>query len=231
MQTKLNPAAKVSRGFRDLAKRFRRIEAERRDKSWTYTRTAFAESEIPQRKAGEWIALAVTSGLLTGEPWPELVAYHAAKVERPPHVQAILARCPENLFDDVCNVVMRMGHCPYDPRWFLLMLVDGPDQVNLRRAYASEEAAMKGWVCDRLAELMNPAEAATDSPTTGEWLTPVSLIDIANRLGNIGLQKARTMLKRYGLKPAGNRQLWTVRLDTMPTNIRSKLERAGQPQG
>jgi hypothetical protein len=57
-----------------------------------------------------------------------------------------------------------------------------------------------------------------------QWLIPTTLADLANRLGNIGTKKARTILKPYGLKACGNRQSFSVRLDGMPTNIRTKLE-------
>lgn len=63
-------------------------------------------------------------------------------------------------------------------------------------------------------------------PMEGNWLIPTTLADMANRLGNVGTKKLRTMLLPYQLRQHGeNRQLWTVRLDDMPTNIREKLER------
>lgn len=59
-----------------------------------------------------------------------------------------------------------------------------------------------------------------------EWLVPGRpLADLANRLGNIGPKKARTALLPYGLRNAGNRQLWTCRLDSMPASMREKLTR------
>jgi hypothetical protein len=63
------------------------------------------------------------------------------------------------------------------------------------------------------------------TPPEGAWLLPMSLQDIANRLGNVGLSKAKSMLMPYDLKNAGNRQLWTCRLDTMPKNMRERLEK------
>lgn len=56
------------------------------------------------------------------------------------------------------------------------------------------------------------------------WLfPPLPLADIANRLGNITTRKAKGLLTLYGLKNNGNRQLWTVRLDQMPPDIRERL--------
>jgi hypothetical protein len=59
-----------------------------------------------------------------------------------------------------------------------------------------------------------------------EWLIPRTLTNIANRLGNITPKKAKILLKPYELKTTENRQLWTVRLDKMPLNIRRQLEKA-----
>lgn len=69
-----------------------------------------------------------------------------------------------------------------------------------------------------------PADLGDGRAAAQRWLRPMSLADLANRLGNITTDKARTILKEYGLKNAGNRQTWTVRLDTMPANLRARLE-------
>lgn len=64
------------------------------------------------------------------------------------------------------------------------------------------------------------AQAEKDVPSnSGNWLRPMSLADMSNRLGNCGRRKVRTMLEPYGLKQAGNRQSWTCRLDDMPPNM------------
>jgi hypothetical protein len=66
---------------------------------------------------------------------------------------------------------------------------------------------------------------AGDRAAQPDWLTPpLSLADLANRLGNIGTKKTKTVLKLYQLKNAGNRQLWTVCFDSMPPNMRAKIE-------
>lgn len=66
--------------------------------------------------------------------------------------------------------------------------------------------------------------AKTPAAVDGDWLTPMPLVELANRLGNIGTRKARSILKPHGLKNAGNRQLWTVRLDGMTAEMVRKLK-------
>jgi hypothetical protein len=63
----------------------------------------------------------------------------------------------------------------------------------------------------------------------GQWLIPTSLADLANRLANMSVRKVKSYLKQYGLKEAGNRQLWTVRLDLLPSNVREQLTRKNPP--
>ncbi|HOA75965.1 MAG TPA: hypothetical protein PL151_19535 [Phycisphaerae bacterium] len=106
-----------------------------------------------------------------------------------------------------------------------LLLQDGEPEQPLRLARPIADPQVSG------EETLSPSNGSTaphpddDShlgprQTAGDWLTPpISLADMANRLGNIGRRKARSTLKQYGLKPAGNRQLWTVRLDEMPAEM------------
>ncbi len=69
-------------------------------------------------------------------------------------------------------------------------------------------------------------QSSTPTPNEVErWLIPTTLTDMANRLGNVSSMKVKTILHYYGLKHAGNRQAWTVRLDKMPSNFREKLEK------
>ncbi|NLE61003.1 MAG: hypothetical protein GX616_21870 [Planctomycetes bacterium] len=93
----------------------------------------------------------------------------------------------------------------------------------LTKALASEGRAMAS-ASQREAAPTVTATAA-QAMLEGEWLTPGrSLIDLANRLGNVGRKKARTMLNPYGLQNVNdNRQMWTVRLDAMPRNMRDAL--------
>lgn len=66
---------------------------------------------------------------------------------------------------------------------------------------------------------------AAGAAPAGEWLSPpVPLAVLANRLGNITTKNARSILKPHGLKNAGNRQLWKVRLDGMDDRMRRQVE-------
>jgi hypothetical protein len=55
---------------------------------------------------------------------------------------------------------------------------------------------------------------------------PMSLTDFAVRLNNVTIRKVKIILKQFDLRQFGdNRQLFTVRLDTMPANMREAIER------
>jgi hypothetical protein len=61
-------------------------------------------------------------------------------------------------------------------------------------------------------------------PGNGERSLPMSIVDLATRLG-FPDRKAKTILKSYDLqKFDGNRQLWTVSFDGMPPNHRRQIE-------
>lgn len=81
-----------------------------------------------------------------------------------------------------------------------------------------DEGTIYAWIMGRA----QPAAPAVE--TVGEWLTPpMTLTNMANRLGNCDPRKVKSILRPYGLRTAGNRQLWTVRLDIMPPNQAKKL--------
>jgi len=114
-----------------------------------------------------------------------------------------------------------------------------PERFNADRADTWHSVRATICACQLLSDLVKPVQAAisTMNPSNPngaidvqhasreEWLHPTSLVDMANRLGNVGVRKIRTMLKPYELKSAGNRQTWTVRIDTMPKNMREALEK------
>lgn len=111
------------------------------------------------------------------------------------------------------------------------------DQAEPPKTYLSTSPTAS----DRVATPKSPiAPSTTAAPTAldmseGEWLVPgLSLKNLANRLGNVGNRKAKTMLKPFGLCPFGSTgQLWTVRLDKMYPNMREMIEgrrRAGREE-
>jgi len=101
-----------------------------------------------------------------------------------------------------------------------------PGVIDLRAFNAMRRLAkMLSHLAD---EIDGRPGKATTMPSAGDWLMATTLADMANRLGNVGIKKARTMLKGYDLKQAGNRQSFTCRLDTMPPNMRAKLEQGRQ---
>mgnify|MGYP000857586188 CR=1 FL=1 len=101
------------------------------------------------------------------------------------------------------------------------------EYVNGVKDWALENPQARGSSSEvEVREHVTPAKLhSADDEEPGNWLPATSMADLANRLGNVGIKKARTTLKQYGLKQAGNRQAWTVCLDGMPKNIREQLEK------
>lgn len=59
----------------------------------------------------------------------------------------------------------------------------------------------------------------------GRWLfPPTTLVELRLRLGLSSEKKVKACLKRFGLRVAGNRQLWTVKLDGMDQDMERKLK-------
>lgn len=80
---------------------------------------------------------------------------------------------------------------------------------------------------DKIAERLMAVADGICSPVKAlpeNWLVPTSLADLANRLNNTTTDNAKAILRPYGLKMVGNRQKWTVRLDGMPSNIRTMID-------
>jgi hypothetical protein len=81
---------------------------------------------------------------------------------------------------------------------------------------------------DRFADDMEannvPPNRPADLPP-GNWLMP--LLSFGKRIGGFNKKKTHALLDKYGLRnyPAGNRQSWTVCLDSpMPPSLRQQLE-------
>jgi len=61
-------------------------------------------------------------------------------------------------------------------------------------------------------------------PLEGEWSNPMTKSALMKKVGIDGYKKFDTFAKRFGLRQAGNRQLWEIRIDKMARNIRKKFE-------
>jgi hypothetical protein len=71
----------------------------------------------------------------------------------------------------------------------------------------------------------NPSPDA--SPLQGTWSLPMSMAEIANRLGNMTPDAARRLLARTGIVRI-SRKKWRVRLDTLDRTLRHRVE-TGRP--
>lgn len=59
----------------------------------------------------------------------------------------------------------------------------------------------------------------------GEWSNPMTKSAMMSKVKIYGYKKFNTFAKQYGLRQAGNRQLWQIRLDGMDRNTRQKFEK------
>jgi len=92
---------------------------------------------------------------------------------------------------------------------------------------------------DQESDKITSSEEKTQESTTsvseppilpeGDWSLPFSLASLANALGNMDYRKVRTILRLTGLHKT-NRQLWSARLDTLPTNYRTAIENLSRTQ-
>ena len=64
-----------------------------------------------------------------------------------------------------------------------------------------------------------------DAISEQEWSKPMSKSDMMTRLGIDSYKKFNSWSKQYGIKEAGNRQTFTIRLDNMDKQNRSKLNK------
>ncbi len=79
------------------------------------------------------------------------------------------------------------------------------------------------------AERAKAADAAQDERAPeGVWSTPMSKTEMATRLGNLSPDKFKTFAEFHGIRQAGNRQLWHIRLDKMDMATRHRIEH-GRP--
>ncbi len=77
--------------------------------------------------------------------------------------------------------------------------------------------------------IINCIESFNSDPRNidGEWSKPMAKVDIMKRLGFglRGYRKLNTLAKEHPIrKIGGNRQLWIMRIDGMPENLRAKFK-------
>ena len=63
----------------------------------------------------------------------------------------------------------------------------------------------------------------------GEWSLPMSMTEIASRLGNMHPQTSKCLLTRTGLIRISRKQ-WRVRLDTLDHALRYRIEHGRPPR-
>lgn len=61
----------------------------------------------------------------------------------------------------------------------------------------------------------------------GEWSTPASKSKMMKAIGISSYKKFNAFAHMHGIKQAGNRKLWQIRIDSMDRTTRSKLEKLG----
>lgn len=57
----------------------------------------------------------------------------------------------------------------------------------------------------------------------GEWSNPMTKSALMKKVGIDGYKKFKTFAEIYGLRQAGNRQLWQIRIDRMDSNTKQKF--------
>lgn len=77
-------------------------------------------------------------------------------------------------------------------------------------------------VCNFISLLIS--EPNKQVPPEGEWSKPMSKREMMGKVRIHGYTKFNSWAKQYDIKPAPNRQIWTIRLDGMDKNTRSKFE-------
>jgi phage-related protein len=73
--------------------------------------------------------------------------------------------------------------------------------------------------------VLDPGDLAGQT-IEGEWLKPMTKSRMRKTLRMDGDKAFNTFAEHCGIRPAGNRQLWQIRLDTMDPTTRKKLEKA-----
>jgi hypothetical protein len=106
------------------------------------------------------------------------------------------------------------------------------DEIKILRAAAKMkhqqkvelQEGLKKAVADLVGTKQNGVKAK--SPPEGEWSKPMSKSKMMAALGIDSYKTFNAWTKDKKIKPAGNRQTFTIRLDVLDTKTRQKLEKA-----
>lgn len=80
------------------------------------------------------------------------------------------------------------------------------------------------------ALISDPASSQeVQSTPPGEWSLPMSMTEVATRMGNMAPATARAVLQRTGLRRI-SRKLVSVRLDTLDIGLRTRVEQGRPPK-
>jgi hypothetical protein len=74
------------------------------------------------------------------------------------------------------------------------------------------------------ANIHNGRQTSSSSIQGERWSKPMSKCEMMGLIGLDGYRKFNSWAKQFGLKSAGNRQLWTIRVDIMDVNTRKRFE-------
>ena len=76
-------------------------------------------------------------------------------------------------------------------------------------------------------EMHNKLSSSASSEVEGEWSRPASKKELMTAIGIESYKKFNAFAEMYGIKQAGNRKLWQIRVDSMDRITRAKLEKLG----
>jgi hypothetical protein len=95
------------------------------------------------------------------------------------------------------------------------------------RFLASKQLSVEGHHLSSQKEQVSKEPSGL--PPEGEWSCPMSLADMAVRLNNMTQYSFKKFAQGHGLRMAGSRQKWQIRLDRMDKATRQKLEAISKP--
>jgi hypothetical protein len=99
--------------------------------------------------------------------------------------------------------------------------------VTLADLYALKRWCITVWpVWKRIAARAEGQTLGGGDMPTGEWSKPMSKARMMRALGIDSRASFRAWLKDKEVRPAGNRQTWSIRLDMLDQRSRGKLDKA-----
>jgi hypothetical protein len=95
-----------------------------------------------------------------------------------------------------------------------------------------EEVFGTGHHDEQPADTMQPSDKAGETKkqeykkiSAEDWSNPMTKSAMMSRVGIDGYKKFKTFANQHGLRQAGNRQLWQIRLDKMDKNTKHNFEK------